>query len=93
MANWLQKFMPPAATGERIRNALVPVKSGQLVKPGMAAAPENLPNASVIYGVAASVLIVVAVYFLFTGLWFTAFLVLLPAACFLGFALHFLGSK
>jgi hypothetical protein len=50
----------------------------------------KLPNASLIYGVAASALFVVALYFMFTGLWFTGLLVLLPGLCFLGFALHFL---
>lgn len=54
---------------------------------------EKLPPASVIYGMAASGLCVLALYFLFTGLWFTGALVLLPAGCFLGFALYFIKAR
>jgi hypothetical protein len=49
-----------------------------------------MPNASIVYGVAASVLCMIAIYFLFSRLWFTGLLVLLPAACFLGFSLYFM---
>lgn len=51
---------------------------------------QKLPNASVVYGVGASILFVLALAILFNGLWLTALLVMLPAACFLGFAIHFI---
>ncbi len=92
MANWLQKIMLPVPAAKS-RNLPVKVKPGQLVTPMTVVRPEKLPNASVIYGIAASILVVIALYFLFRGVWFTGFLVLLPAACFLGFALHFLKRK
>lgn len=53
----------------------------------------KLPNASVIYGIAAGVFLVLAVLFLFQGRWFTGMLMIFPAACFLGFALNFLKQR
>lgn len=49
-----------------------------------------IPNASLIYGVASAALMAICLYFLFTGMWLTGLLLLLPAGCLLGFALHFL---
>ncbi len=72
-------------------NVPVPQQGKQVtVAQAAAVTPATLPSASVIYGVAASGLFVIALYFLLTGRWFTGALVLLPASCFLGFALHFL---
>jgi hypothetical protein len=92
MAKWLQVlgFSAPVVTKP---DARLPVKTASTALPPMlpsAVAANGLPAPSVIYGIAASILFVIAIYFLFTGLWFTGFLTLLPAACFLGFALHFL---
>lgn len=53
-------------------------------------ASQRLPNASIIYGVGASVLFVLALGMLFNGLWLTALLVVLAAASFLGFAIHYI---
>jgi hypothetical protein len=50
----------------------------------------KLPQASIIYGIAAAVLFVVAIYFFFTAAWFTGILLLVPAGCLMGFALQFL---
>jgi len=50
----------------------------------------KLPNASLIYGMAAAALMAICLYFLFTGMWLTGILLMLPAGCLLGFALHFL---
>ena len=92
MANWLQNFRPNADT----QKASLPV----MRRPSALSTALNpmlregkLPNASLIYGMAASGLFVVAVYFLFTGMWFTGGLVFLPAMCFLGFALYFLKAR
>jgi hypothetical protein len=96
MANWLDRIAPkklpvptrvnlPARTNKGSGNNLLPT------------APQNvfteinkLPNASIVYAVAASALFVIALFFLFSGRWLNSFLVLLPAVCFLGFALHFM---
>lgn len=50
----------------------------------------DLPNASLIYGIGAAVLFTASLYFLFTGGWLTAFLLLFPAGALLGFALYYL---
>jgi len=89
MANWLAKFLAPPPAKARGPN--LPVKApNRPLAPRPLQPAAKMPNASVIYGIAASVLVVLAIYFFFSGLWFSGFLVLLPAACFLGFSLHFL---
>jgi hypothetical protein len=50
----------------------------------------KLPNASVIYGIGASVLFVLAVFFLFKGILLTGALLIILAGCLAGYALHFL---
>lgn len=50
----------------------------------------NLSNASMVYGIGASALIVISLFFFIAGMWGRAFMILLPALCFLGFALHFM---
>ena len=90
MANWLDRVLPPAAKGKTNLPAL-----NNLARQIMPAAPAGggsgkLPNASLVYGIAAGGLLAVGLYFLFTGSWFTGLLVLLPAACFLGYALYFI---
>ncbi|MDP9127426.1 MAG: hypothetical protein M3N08_04090 [Pseudomonadota bacterium] len=52
--------------------------------------PATLPNASIIYGVAAGALFVMAIYLALSGSLFTGALVCLPAAAMTGFALHFM---
>ncbi len=94
MANWLQRVLTPSPVGTK--KAPLPVKrtQGQLALPNHPAPTHAvLPAASVIYGVAASGFFVIAVYFVLTGRWFTGALVLLPAACFLGFALHLIKTR
>jgi len=85
MANWLEKIVPRAPVNPG-RN--LPAQLG----PGSSSTPPHgkLPNASVVYGVAAAALIVIALAFLMRGHWFTALIIMLPAAGFLGFALHFI---
>jgi hypothetical protein len=90
MANWLQKFIPPAPPAASSRN--LPSMARQNPPPAgfVRGMVEGIPNASLIYGLAASALFVIALYFVLTGHWITGLLVLMPAACFLGYALHFL---
>lgn len=92
MANWLQKILPPPSPRGR-SNLPVNMRRGGLPQApfGSPLSGQQLPNASIIYGVAASMLIIIALYFMLFGHRpFAGFLLLLLAACFLGFALHFL---
>lgn len=87
MTNWLQKIMLPQKPNGR---ALAERRPGSL-QASSRGAPPALPNASVIYGIAASALFVIGFYFLlFEHRWVAGLLVMLPAGCFLGFALHFM---
>jgi len=98
---WLQKILPPASSAQTGNlpaqsrgQQLAAKKEGQLAPGTRVAAPQQqLSNASVIYGMAASALFTVALYFLVTGRWFTGFLVLLTACCFLGFALQLMKTR
>jgi hypothetical protein len=89
MANWLQKLGTQNLAGGKKANLPAQLQQGQLVQPPRFQA-SGLPNASIIYGVAAAALFGIALCFLLSGGWFTGLLVVLPAACFLGFSLHFL---
>jgi len=90
MANWLQKILPPAPPA-RPGSRNVPSTIWQNRATNRKSVVAGLPNASIIYGAAAAVLIVFALYLLFIKhVLFAAFLILLPAAGLLGFALHFL---
>ena len=90
MPNWLQKFTSPA-TGV-LKGLKLPVKwqPGQLPAQPLIRPQERLPNASLIYGLASGALFAIAIYYLVTGRWFTGAMVMLPAGCLFGFALHFL---
>ena len=90
MASWLDRILPPPPKGKKpglptldMRRSFLPTLQGS-------AGNGKLPNASLIYGAAAAALLTICLYFLFTGLWLTGILLLLPAGCLLGFALHFL---
>ncbi len=91
MANWLQKVSRSAA---KLKTGNLPVlRQWQPLAPPRSSSggqPAQLPPASIIYGIAARALFVMGLYFLFTGRWFTGFLVILPAVALLGFAMHFL---
>ena len=98
MAKWLE----PKASRSKLPTVGRGPKSSQLPALAdvwstfLAAVPAQkngngqLPNASLIYGAASAALFAIALYFLFTGLWFTGILVMFPASVFLGYALHFL---
>lgn len=51
---------------------------------------KGLPPATIVYGCASGVLFALALYFLVTGHWVNGLLTILPAACFLGYALLFM---
>jgi len=84
MANWLQKFlMPPAIIGKRSN---LPTQVGRPLPPEA----QNLPNATVIYGIGASLLFVAAFFLLISGRFFPALIVFALGVCLTGFALHLL---
>lgn len=60
------------------------------LKQSSPAVSQRLPNASIVYGIGASILFVLALGLLFSGVWLSFVLVLLPAACLLGFAIHYI---
>ncbi len=98
----LDRFFPKQPTKSDNRN--LPVAASRASTPvnpnatppqivrllGQKVSSSNLPNATIIYGMAASGLLVAALFLLFSGNWLTSFLVMLLAICFLGFALHFM---
>jgi len=51
---------------------------------------ERIPNASLIYGCASILLFAISLYYFFTALWLTAFLVSVLAIGLLGYALHYM---
>lgn len=90
MVNWLQKVSQSSLAKMRTVNLPVLRKAQPLVPLNPLAPSQGLPPASIIYGVAASALVVMAAYLLVVGQWFTAFLVLIVAIALLGFALQFI---
>jgi hypothetical protein len=90
MANWLEKLLLPAPQRQANRNLPAPVKQNRPLTSAGGPQAGGLPNASIVYGGAASALFVIALYFALIGRWVTGGLVLLLAGCFLGYALHFL---
>jgi hypothetical protein len=91
MARWLDRLLPPPARGKASQLPSLDVRryvpAAFQPKKG---SDGTLPNASLIYGSAAAALMAICLYFLFTGMWLTGVLLMLPAGCLLGFALHYL---
>jgi hypothetical protein len=92
MANWLEKVKTSLVAAPPSANLPAARKRGEVGMPlgQQPLRPRKLPNASLIYGVASSVLFVVSFCFLLQGLWGTGLVVLLPALVLLGYALYFL---
>jgi hypothetical protein len=91
MARWLDRLLPTPPKGKKtglpsldLHRTFLPMLQIPAAQGG------KLPNASLIYGAAAAALITLSLYFLFTGMWLTGILLLLPAGCLLGYALHFM---
>lgn len=59
-------------------------------RPKAGGGEDKIPNASLIYGVAASILFAIALYNFFTGVWFTGLLLLVLAVALFGYALVYL---
>jgi hypothetical protein len=92
MANWLEKLLAPSSQAQKERNLPVQTRPGNLpTQPEQKLqVPQNLPNATVIYGIGASLLFVAAFYLLLSARWFPAFVVFALGMCLTGFALHLL---
>lgn len=87
--------LPVGVSGDRTSLAQANASGanrGQVQLRGKQPPPQSqrLPNASIIYGVGASILFVLALGLLFNGLWLTSLVVILAAGCFLGFAVHYI---
>ena len=85
MGDWLQKFSLPPAVLRKGSNLPVLEISAQQQK-----AQQGLPNATVVYGIGASLLFGASFFMLRAGLWFVALVVFALGGCLVGFALHLL---
>jgi hypothetical protein len=91
--NWLKIILKPTAIAPKSPSLPVQQRSGALpAQPNrtQAAKPAPLPNATVIYGIGASLLFVAAFFLIVAGRWFPALVVFALGVCLTGFALHLL---
>lgn len=91
--NWLERIFPLSSPTRRTNLPSLDVRSTQLpahLRAHGGQGGDQLPNASLIYGIGAGMLCAFALYFLFTGAWLTSLLILVPAGALFGFALHYL---
>lgn len=93
MSNWLQKFITPEDRQAAKRN--LPAKMSDAKPPATVMTTlrnleltKGLPPASIVYGSASGAFIAFALYLFIGRHWLDGFLTLLPAACFIGFAIH-----
>ena len=87
---WLQKIITPPAI-KKTGSMPVVRKGGALPAQPLRQSvqqPQNLPNATIIYGIGASLLFVASVSLLFSGRWFLSLIVFAVGGCLMGFALH-----
>jgi len=89
--NWLDRLLPPPEAG---RAGLPSLDLGgawpALSQPHRKGKPGALPNAALIYGIAAAILFAYALYSLATGSFMRGLLVLFPALTLFGFSLFFI---
>jgi hypothetical protein len=90
MANWLQKLLPPPAVSPKTGKAMVSRTDKPLAPLAAPPPPQSLPNATIIYGIGASLLFVSSFFLLLEGRWVPAITVFALGACLTGFALHLL---
>ncbi|MFA5040573.1 MAG: hypothetical protein WC464_02945 [Bdellovibrionales bacterium] len=89
MGNWLQRILVPAKGAKKSPPQVR--KSGKVpAHPSKKAAPmpKDLPNATVIYGIGASLLFVASFSLAMEGKWIPSLLVFFLGICLIGFALH-----
>gem|GEM_PF-797839 len=94
MGGWLQKILTSSAPTRR--SGSLPIqssKTGHLPAQPLSpqrSKPETLPNATVIYGIGASIMFVASFSLLLAGRWFPGSVVFVLGGCLMGFALHLL---
>jgi hypothetical protein len=93
MPNWLQKIPLPPSLSKKKDLPTLRQNGGLMPSNPYDERPSTLPSASVIYGVAASAMFVMALYLMVNGHLLTGFLVVLPGVALLGFALHYLKHR
>ncbi len=98
MSGWLERLRPGHGVSKSPPPLPVvkPTHAPVPAMPRLQASPRKdgqIPNASLVYGIGAAVLVALALYFLVTGLWLSGLILLFPAGCLFGFALHFLRYK
>jgi len=96
MQGWLQKILNPPTQTRKSSNLPVQTRNGNLPAQGQRPTPplpQNLPNATIIYGIGASLLFVSAFFLLLSARWFPAFVVFALGVCLTGFALHLLKNQ
>lgn len=91
MANWLDK-VSSSSKGLRTSAQLPALGRKRPVaeygRPSPAEA-SKIPNASLIYGLGATVMMVMSLFFMFEGQWVTSLVILFPAVCLFGYAMYF----
>jgi hypothetical protein len=94
MGNWLQKILMPTTPTKKAGKlpAQAPRTKHLPAQPFKYGAPlpASLPNATVIYGIGASLLFVASFSLFLAGRWFPGIGVFFLGACLTGFALHLL---
>lgn len=91
MANWLDKVLPPPKGSGKSAQLPVVERKRPVAEYGRPLPPEasRIPNASLIYGIGATIMMVMSLFFLLQGQWFTALVILFPAICLFGYAMYF----
>jgi hypothetical protein len=92
MGNWLQKVLSLSTQAPKSGSLPAARKSSLPAQPLTAGLqkPKSLPNATVIYGIGASLLFAAAFLMILQGRWFTGLLVFILGCGLTGFALHLL---
>ena len=85
MANWLEKRPNLPDIVRKTGNFL-----SSPPKNGVPQPPKPLPNATIVYGIGASLLFAASVVLALSGKWLSAFTIFVIGVCLLGFALHLL---
>jgi hypothetical protein len=93
MKGWLQKILKPPVRAQGQRNLPAQKRPGAL--PAQPRGPQSgppaaLPNATIIYGIGASLLFVAAFFLLIGKHWAPALITLVVGGCLVGYALYFL---
>ncbi|MDR3424648.1 MAG: hypothetical protein P4M13_06160 [Alphaproteobacteria bacterium] len=92
MAGWLQNILTPPAKAAKASHLPMQTRKGANLPAqplrGAYQTPQALPNATIIYGIGASLLFVSSFFLLVAGRWLPAVTVFAMGACLTGFAVH-----